>query len=190
MRITLTKQQALVAKCTDTKHYNQACHVARIGAGRIVSADGYQVARAPIDYDGEAVFVPTHMMPSGACDVDLDGESLSIITVDGTQETTHEAVKYSDVDATWAKLTKRKPKACVALNVALLRRMLRCVEAKDGGSDKGGIIRFYVRKPGDAVEWRVQDAEGKPIVEGLIMPMFVNWERGDATPEKKPDAKL
>lgn len=179
MRVALTKQQALVANGCGKNRDRPELGYVRIGNGSIVAADGYGLVRAPVDYDGEPVYVPAHMMPKGPCDVDIDGESLSVITVDGTQETTHEAVKYPDADRAWKKVTKRKPKACVALNVALLRRMLRCIEAKDGGSDTAGIIRFYVRGPSDAVEWRVQDAEGKPVIEGLIMPMFVDWGEPD-----------
>ena len=59
MRITLTKQQALVAKATgkwgEKKPYLECV---RIGGGKIVGADGFMLAQAPIDYDGEPVFVP------------------------------------------------------------------------------------------------------------------------------------
>jgi hypothetical protein len=133
------------------------------------------MVRAPIEYGGEPVYVPAHMVPNGPCDVDLEGESLSVVTTDGTQETTHEAVKYPNAEKAWARETKRKPKACIALNVALLRKMLRCIEAKDGGDDPDGIIRFYVRTPSDAVEWRIGHVEEQPLVEGFIMPMFVDW---------------
>lgn len=175
MRLTLTKQQALVAKGADSKHERPELRVVRIGNGCIVASDGYGMVRAPVDYSGEPVCVPAHMMPNGPCDIDLDGESLSVVTTDGIQETTHETVKYPDADRAWAKVTKRKPKACIALNVALLRKMLRCIEAKDGWQDSDGIVRLYIRRPSDAIEWRIGHVDEQPLVEGLIMPMFVDW---------------
>lgn len=178
MRITLTKQQALVANGCGKNRDRPELGYVRIGNGSIVAADGYGLVRAPIDYDGEPVCVPAHMMPKSQCDVDMDGKSLSVISVNGTRETTHETVKYPDADRAWAKVTKRKPKACIALNVALLRKILSCIECRDGHWDTSGVVRLYIRKPDDALEWRIDGDDGEPLVEGVTMPMFVQWKEG------------
>ncbi len=184
MRLTLTKQQALVAKAAarEGETPRRELGFVRIGDGHVVATDGFGMASAPVEYDGETVFIPAHMLPSGPCDVDMDGESVSVITKDGTQETAHEVVKYPDAEKAWAKMTKRPPKAHIALSAALLRRMLACVEGKDGWKNPNGIVRLYVRRPSDPLEWRVQDAEGNVLVQGLVMPMFVDWrEDGKGT---------
>jgi len=176
VRVTLTKQQALVAKAagkfSEGRPYMECV---RIGKGKVVAADGFMLAQSPVDYDGEPVFVPSHMIPSGPCDVDMDGESVRVITAEGTQETAHFAYEYPDTEKVWRIETKRKPKACVALNTALLRKMLACIEGKDGGKDPNGMVRLYVRRPEDAVEWRVLQPDGAVMVEGLIEPMFTWW---------------
>jgi hypothetical protein len=181
MRVTLTKQQALIAKAADSHNEvrpNLGCM--RIGNGKVVAADGFMLAQAPIDYDGEPVFVPVHMIPNRPCDVDMDGESVRVITPDGTAETTHVSYGYPDTEKAWRIKTRRKPKACVALNAALLRKMLACMEGKDGGKSAAGMVRLYVRRPNDAVEWRVLGRDGLVIVEGLIEPMFTDWEPKEA----------
>jgi hypothetical protein len=178
MRITLTKQQALVAKCTDAKFWKPAGHVVRIGAGRIVSSDGYGMTRAPLDYDGEPVLVDAAIVSSlkRGGDIEVEGGKVRTFSVDGVAEyISGEQPEYPDVDETWAKLTKRKPKACIAMNPNLLKKMLSCMEKTDGWKQgPEAIVRLYVRRRRDPLEWRIE-AEGKTIVEGLIMPMFVAW---------------
>lgn len=177
MRVTLTKQQALVANAANPKNETFAfCRVVQIGKGHITAADGFQLVRAPIDYDGDPVYVPVELMPSEACDVAMEHDQVAVITKAGMKTIPHQAAQnYPDTNETWRKCTKRKPKAVVALNVALLRKMLRCIEAKDGGHDTTGIIRFYIRRPSEGVEWHAENGEGQIVVEGVVMPMFVKW---------------
>jgi len=176
MRITLTKQQALVAKATgkwgEKKPYLECV---RIGGGKIVGADGFMLAQAPVDYDGEPVFVPSRIIPSGPCDVEMDGKTVRVIKAETTREAPHATYDYPDTEKVWRMETKRKPKACVALNVALIRKMLACIKGKDGGKSSSGMVRLYIRRPEDAVEWKVQTPEGSVMVEGLIEPMFTWW---------------
>ena len=54
---------------------------------------------------------------------------------------------------------------------------LACIEGKDGGKSSSGMVRLYIRRPEDAVEWRVQEPDGSVMVEGLIEPMFTWWEK-------------
>jgi len=174
MRVTLTKQQALVAKAAG--QFSEPLEHVRIADGQIVAADGFMLARAPVDYDGEPVFVPSRIIPSGPCDVEMDGKTVRVITAETTREAPHATYDYPDTEKVWRMETKRKPKACVALNVALIRKMLACIEGKDGGKSSSGMVRLYIRRPEDAVEWKVQTPEGSVMVEGLIEPMFTSWE--------------
>jgi len=179
MRVSLTKQQALVAKAAgkrDDKRPYMEC--VRIGGGKVVAIDGFMLAQAPVDYDGEPVFVPARMIPSGPCDVEVDGESVRVITAEGTAETAHVDYPYPNTERVWRDTRKRKPRAYVALNAALLRKMLACIEGKDGSSPNG-MVRLYIRRPEDAVEWRVQNPEGGVFVEGLIEPMYTRWGQSD-----------
>jgi len=178
VRVTLTKQQALVAKAagkfSEGRPYMECV---RIGKGKVVAADGFMLAQSPVDYDGEPVFVPSRIIPSGPCDVEMDGKTVRVITAETTREAPHATYDYPDTEKVWRMETKRKPKACVALNVALLRKMLACIEGKDGGKSSSGMVRLYIRRPEDAVEWRVQEPDGSVMVEGLIEPMFTWWEK-------------
>jgi len=177
MRVSLTKQQALVAKCTTRNDDRPYLSLVRIGDGHIVSTTGWAAASAPVDYDGEPIFVPADMIPSGPCDIEAGDGVVRVITAEGTDEAMMpDASEYPDVDKAWQRVVKRKPKAMVALDVALLRQMLQCIEGCGGGKNGNGIVRLYVRKPSDAVEWRVVMDAGV-LVQGLIMPMFVAWDQ-------------
>jgi len=175
VRVTLTKQQALVANAASKSNPHPELCVAAIGKGYITAVDGFMLARAPVEYDGEYIFVPATSLPRSECDVALEDDSLTVVTKDGTAEEAHAPLaKYPATPEFWNKQTKRKPKACVALDVAMLRKMLSCIKSRDGGNDRCGIVRLFVRKSSDPVEWRVEDGDDT-VVEGLVMPMFVNW---------------
>jgi hypothetical protein len=180
MRVSLTKQQALVAKVAPRQREFRLPYMecVRIGGGKVAATDGFMLAQTPVDYDGEPVFVPARMIPSGPCDVEVEGESVRVITAEGTAEIEHVWYDYPNTERAWADDTKRNPRAYVALNAALLRKMLACIEGKDGSSPNG-MVRLYIRRPEDAVEWRVQNPEGGVLIEGLIEPMYTWWGQSD-----------
>lgn len=168
MEASLTKDALAILAATEKRGTRPVLECGMIGDGEIVAADGYMLARYPVECRGDPILVlATELKAAG---IMKDNGMLHMLESNGrTQLTGKFSLLPSMIDGRFPDYKELvpdfKPHHRVALGKSVLKKLIACM----GSSD---ILRleFPEGVGADAIRWSAGQANG------VIMPMTVRWD--------------